>query len=216
MSRSIEETHKHGSEERFDVGSGRRAPSPNRSTASTQVATPGELVLHPTWDNNRLSAYLAFVGCEEDTVAVVRNMGYTGTNWIANLTDLRLGDPQDFLDDLLVTDRLRRRKLLQDVLRLETSVKSPSPVSPGSEQSVVMGGVSFRMSDILGRLTDGIPSIPRGSDGDILSAKQFQLYSVGLASHVARFSHTIASGIETVALQWRLLRPEPGSKRALC
>ena len=80
MSRSIEETHKHGSEERFDVGSGRRAPSPNRSTASTQVATPGELVLHPTWDNNRLSAYLAFVGCEEDTVAVVRNMGYTGTD----------------------------------------------------------------------------------------------------------------------------------------
>ena len=123
-------------------------------------------------------------------------MGYTGIDRIVNLSGPRLRDPQDFLDDLLVTDRLRRRRLLQDVLKHETNVIPPSSDSSGPEQSVVKGGVHalFRMPDILGHLTDGIPSIPRGSDGDILSAKQFQLNSVGLASYVARFIHTIAVG----------------------
>ena len=195
---------KHGSEE---INAARGTASVSSPLVSlTEAVDPREDSLNPRWNAGRLIQYLQELGCDSTTIEIVAAARFSGLDWINNLSDASFGDPMSFLmDDLRITDSIRRRRILADVRALG-SVKDTSPLGldgRGSNQDLLSFGadeLGLRPSDYLGRISDGAPLLPRGKNGQLLTSAQFQAYGIGIQSHASRASPLLASGINQIML----------------
>ena len=111
---------KHGSEDRKDDGRFTPRPTSPSGASATVSSTPFDPRDLLRWDQTDLLRYLTSLGCESETLENVAVSSLTGQDWYLNLSDPSFGSPMDFLSqELLVTDGMRRRRILADVRRAQ-------------------------------------------------------------------------------------------------
>ena len=107
---------KHGSEDCYGDGGFTPRPTTPSGTSATVCSTPNDPSDMLRWSLTDLVRYLTSLGCERETLEIVTVSNLSGQDSYVNLSDPSFGSPMDFLSqELLVTDGMRRRRILADV-----------------------------------------------------------------------------------------------------